>query len=138
MADAQAGLNETPPTLKPNITTSDLFPPPNVPMEDAPNVGFNVSFTPNIMNSLSLQDEEDGCLYVPNPFTAPPSHHANGGITDRKDYVSNGSEEGVVMATDRVHEVAVMEEQPKVVLEAAHFTSIMSPPSEHLMMAEQV
>ena len=54
--------------------------------------------------------------------------------------VANGSGEGAVAMTttmERVHEVAILEEEERV-LQTARFTSVLSPPDQHLMMAEQV
>ena len=59
-------------------------------------------------------------------------------LTSERGLVSNGDVEDVVTMMEKVHEVAVMVEEEEEVLETARFTSVMSPPDQHLMMAEQV
>lgn len=99
---------------------------------------------------MSLAPEELSCTSN-NPFSAGSTENAPG--RDAVDYVANGrceehggrglvsnsdEEAGVVMATERVHETAVLEQRaPAVVLETAQFTSVISPPPvEQLMMPQ--
>ena len=138
MAKAKAELDETPPTPELNTMTSDLFPPPTTPFEGGPECGLSVSFTNDIL--LSLTPEEDPLSpHTLDPFFSSSPNVDGQDVISGRSLVSNGDREDVVMETERVHEVAVMEVQrPEVVLEMAQFTSVLSPPTQHLMMAEQV
>ena len=137
-------MDETPPTPKPVSVTSDLFPPPTVPLEHGPE-GCSLSrpFTDEILHSLTPENDSLS-LQEPDPFSSllPPPNDVGGAQLSGRSLVTNGNGEGVAMTTmERVHEVAILEEEGEgrgTVLETAHFTSVLSPPNHHLMMAEQV
>ncbi|CAI7990209.1 Reticulocyte-binding protein 2 homolog a [Geodia barretti] len=144
VAEAREMMDETPPTPKPVSVTSDLFPPPTVPLEDGPE-GCSLSrpFTDEILHSLTPENDSLS-LQEPDPFSSllPPPNDVGGAQLSGRSLVTNGNGEGVAMTTmERVHEVAILEEEGEgrgTVLETAHFTSVLSPPNHHLMMAEQV
>ena len=134
MAEAKEELDETPPPSKPDPATSDLFAPPTVPLWEGPECGLSAPFTDNIVQSLTPEEDDDS--HTPDPFSSLSSVEDTQ-PTSGRGLVSNGDEANIVMATEKVQEVAVS--QPEMVLETAHFTSVLSPPpTEHLMMAEQV
>ena len=140
--EAQATTTETPPPLQTASVNSDLFPPPDVPLENAHNSGFAKAFTRDMLASLPLEEDEDE-IYDRNQFygqTMGNGMHRDGCTVNElggRSLVASGSNEGVVTAAERIHEVAVLE-QPGVVLETARFTTVVSPPADQLMMAQQV
>ena len=137
-------MDETSPTPKRIATNSDLFPPPTVPLEYGPEgSALSLSFTDQILESLT--PENDSLLtHEDNPFShllLPPNDVGGAQLMSGRDLVTNGNGEGVVSSMERVHEVAVVEEEverQERVLETACFTSVLSPSDHRLMMAEQV
>ena len=144
MAEAREMMDETPPTPKPVSVTSDLFPPPTVPLQDGPEgCGLSRPFTDEVLDSLTPENDSLS-QQEPDPFSSllpPPNDVGGAQLMSGRSLVTNGNGEGVDMTMmERVHEVAILEEGERrgTVLETAHFTSVLSPPNHHLMMAEQV
>jgi hypothetical protein len=145
VAEAREMMDETPPTPKPVSVTSDLFPPPTVPLQDGPEgCGLSRPFTDEILDSLTPENDSLS-QQEPDPFSSllpPPNDVGGAQLMSGRSLVTNGNGEGVDMTMmERVHEVAILEEEGErrgTVLETAHFTSVLSPPNHHLMMAEQV
>lgn len=95
--------------------------------------GLAVPFTTDMLSSLP--PEEQHISHEMDPFSGQVAGGANGGGGGRN-LVANGNGEGgeVVMATDGVQELAMLE--PTVVLETSQFTSIVSPPTDELKMPQ--
>ena len=138
--DAQATTTETSPPSQHASVNSDLFPPPDVPLENAHSSGFGKAFTRDDLASLPPEKDEDE-MCDRNPFYGQTMANGSDDHTVNRlggqGLVASGNNEGDFTATERVHEVAVLE-QPGVVLETARFTSVVSPPADQLMMAQQV
>lgn len=131
--EAEEDSYHSPPPSRPPLPTSDLFPPPIVPMERG---GLALAFTEDVLSSLP-PSEEQYTSHEMDPFSGHCAGVVGGGWSLVAD--NDGEAAEVVVATDleRVHEVAVLEEsEAAVVLEMCQFSSVVSPPAEELRIPQ--
>lgn len=95
--------------------------------------GLTVAFTEDVLSSLPPPEERYTSREM-DPF----SGHCAGVVSDGWSLVADNDGEGeVVVATERVQEVAMLEEsEAAVVLEMCQFSSVLSPPADELRMPQ--
>ena len=148
--EAQEKATQAPPPPGPAVVTSDLFPPPNTPLESAHDSDFTMAFTEDLLLSLPPEEDDES---EPDPFlsTAQSTSSAEDDVIDLAANGLNGehsgrgfvidSDEADAAETDvtekeRVRVEMALELQEPMVLQTAPFTSIMSPPAGQLMMPQ--